>query len=173
MVIKDSPRINQQIRSPQVRLISADGEQVGIVDLQVALQQAQEAELDLVEVAPEASPPVCRIIDFKKVLYEQQRRQREARKKSKHVELKEIKMRPRIDAHDFSFKVKHVREFLEKGNKVKVSVQYRGRELMHYERGTEVLNRVKADLADMAEEEPGTRQTGRIQSMIMARKREN
>ncbi|MFH0795175.1 MAG: translation initiation factor IF-3 [bacterium] len=160
------------MRSPQIRLISADGEQVGIVDLQVALQRAQEAELDLVEVAPEAEPPVCRIIDFKKVLYEQQRKQREARKKSKHVELKEIKMRPRIDAHDFEFKVKHIREFLDKGNKVKVSVQYRGRELMHYELGTQVLNRVKQDLADIAEEEPGTRQSGRIQSMIMARKRE-
>ena len=123
--------MNQEIRDREVRLIDQNNQQIGVVAIADALKMAQEAELDLVEVAPEAKPPVCKIIDFKKVIYEQKRRLRESRKKAKTIEVKEVKMRPSIDQHDYKTKMNHAREFLEAGNKVKITFTYKGREQTH------------------------------------------
>lgn len=160
-------RVNDAIRAREVRLINFDGTQIGIVPIEQARQHAAEAELDLVEVAPDAEPPVCKIIDYRKLLYDQRRREREARKRRRHTELKEVKMRPTIDQHDYEVKVRRMRGFLDVGHKVKVTVMFRGREMAHTERGRDLLLRVAGDLADKAAVEDRMVQVGRQQHMVL------
>lgn len=160
-------RTNQDIRAREVRLIDEQGEQLGIVPVESALEKAEERDLDLVEVAPNSDPPVCRIMDFTKYVYDQKRKQKEAKKKTHKVQVKEIKMRPNIDPHDFGIKLKHAREFLEKGHKVKLTIRYRMRELRHYEIGTQVMNKMIEELNDLAAVESTNRSQGqtRVQSV--------
>lgn len=147
---KDGPRINNEITASEVRLVGADGEMVGVVTRQEALSQAREASLDLVEVSPNAEPPVCKIIDYGKYKYEIQKKKAEAKKKQKIVEVKEVQMRPGIDENDFQVKLRAIHRFLAEGNKVKISMRFRGREVTHNEIGLEVLNRVKAAVEEIA-----------------------
>lgn len=164
--------MNDKIRAPEVRLIDAKGEQIGIVTLEKALAMAKESELDLVEVAPDSVPPVCKILDYRRQTFEFKRRQKEARKKTKSLELKEIKLRPNIDKHDYSIKLRHVREFLEKGHKVKVTMRFRQRELRHAELGTAVLDRMAKDLAELAEVDSNSnvRDSLRMRSIVLGKK---
>jgi len=146
-------RINHQIRVPKVRLIGAEGSQVGIVSLQEAQAAAEAAGLDLVEIAPQADPPVCRIMDFGKYKYELGKKEKDSRKKAAVIQVKEVRFRPKIEEHDFNFKSKHMRSFLEKGDKVKATVTFRGREMVHREFGEAVINRLVEALADIAKVE--------------------
>ncbi|MDD5450206.1 MAG: translation initiation factor IF-3 [Candidatus Omnitrophica bacterium] len=155
-------RVNFRIRVREVRLIDQNGEQVGVVSIQDALRRAEEAGLDLVEVAAQAAPPVCRIMDYSKYKYEQEKKQREAKKKQHTIHIKEIKVKPNIEDHDYKVKVSHLRRFLERGDKIKVTVMFRGRETQHMERGRAVLDRFMNDAADIGEvEEPPTTLFGR------------
>ena len=147
---EDKVRINHQIRARQVRVVDEEGEQLGILDPRDAIREAESRELDLVEVAPNANPPVCRIMDYGKYKYEQKRRQRDSRKNQHTVSLKEIKYRPKIDDHDFDYKTNHVKEFLKEGNKVKVTIMFRGREMAHPEFGREIIGKVLEATRDMA-----------------------
>ncbi len=160
-------RVNDQIRISPIRLIGADGEQVGIVALDEARQRAEEAELDLVEVAPEARPPVCKLMDYGKYRYEEQRKAREARKKQHTVSIKEVKYRPGIEDHDYEFKTRHVRRFLDDGDKVKVTMMFRGRQMSHPELGLEVLERVAAAVEDIGKVESQPTREGRTMSMVI------
>ncbi|MGH7724674.1 MAG: translation initiation factor IF-3 [Candidatus Eiseniibacteriota bacterium] len=160
-------RINERIRVPQVRVIGEDGAQLGILAVREALTLAQEKGLDLVEVSPTARPPVCRIMDYGKFKYEQSKRERKARKKQHVMHLKEVKLRPKIDDHDYGFKLQHAREFLTARDKVKFTVTFRGREMAHQELGHAMLQRVIADLADIAGPESIPRSEGRTLVMIM------
>lgn len=170
--IKPDARINDQIRARTVRLIAEDGTQIGEVPIEDARERAQQVGLDLVEVAPNASPPVCRIYDYKKVIYEQKRRLKESRKKARASELKECKMRVTIDPHDRETKLRKVRQFLEKGDKVKFTLQFRGREVTKPQLGYNLVEAIKEELADIGEmEKPPTKQ-GRFMSMIMNRRRD-
>ncbi|HYE74378.1 MAG TPA: translation initiation factor IF-3 [Blastocatellia bacterium] len=141
-------RVNERIRVKEVRVIDEDGQQLGIMTPQQAVQVARERGYDLVEVAPQANPPVCRIIDFGKYLYEQKKRAHEAKKKQVTIEVKEIKFRPATDQHDYNFKMKHAQEILKDGNKVKATVRFKGREITHKELGAQLLDRLIQDLAD-------------------------
>ena len=152
---------------PQVRVIADDGTQLGILGAREALALAQEKGLDLVEVSPTARPPVCRIMDYGKFKYEQSKRERKARKKQHVMHLKEVKLRPKIDDHDYDFKVEHARQFLEKRDKVKFTVTFRGREMAHQELGHQMLQKVIADLAEIASPESIPRSEGRTLVMIM------
>ncbi len=143
------PRTNGRIRAPEIRLIGADGENVGVVSPQRALAMAEEAGLDLVEISPNATPPVCKIMDYGKFKYEQQKRESEARKKQKIIEVKEVKFRPNTDTHDYDVKMRNVVKFLEKGDKVKVTLRFRGREMAHQNLGRELLERVAADVKEL------------------------
>lgn len=145
-------RVNEEIRAPQVRVIDENGVQLGIMSSREALREAEARELDLVEVAPNANPPVCRIMDYGKYRYEQKRRAREAKKKQHVVVIKEVKLRPKIDKHDFEHKLKHIREFLEEGNKVKISIAFRGREYEHPEFAYEVLKNIIESTRDLCAE---------------------
>jgi translation initiation factor IF-3 len=167
--IKTEYRVNRQIRAPKVRLISETGEQVGIVDIDDARRRAEVAGLDLVEVAPDADPPVCRIYDFKKVLYEQKRKLRESRKKAKVVEVKEIKLRINIDKHDLETKINHAREFLERGDKVKFTIQLRGREVTKQDILQRLVVQVMGLIKDIAELEQPPSWQGRTHSFIVTR----
>ena len=160
-------RVNEAIRAREVRLINFDGKQIGVVPIEEARRRAEEAALDVVEVAPDANPPVCKIVDYRKVLYEQKRREREGRKRRRHTEIKEVKMRPTIDKHDLEIKMRHVREFLALGHKVKVTVQFRGREMAHTELGRGLLGRFAEGLTDVAAVEDRVVQMGRQQHMIL------
>lgn len=151
-----------------VRLIGPEGEQIGIVPTSEALQRAQDYGLDLVEVSPKSRPPVCRILDFGKYKYELSKKDRIARKKQHSFQLKEMRYRPRIDNHDFTFKTNHVRGFVESGNKVKVFVMFRGREMAHTESGRKLLERVAEELEDVATVEMKPRLEGRHMNMIIA-----
>lgn len=166
--INERTRINQQIRISPVRVIDPEGEQIGILPVERALEIAMEQGLDLVEVAPMARPPVCRIMDYGKFKYEEQRKAREARKKQHHVQLKEVKMRPGIEEHDFEFKTRHARRFLEEGNKVKVTMMFRGRQMAHPELGRVVLDRVVEELADVAKLESHPMMEARSMTMVLA-----
>jgi len=166
--INERTRINQQIRISPVRVIDPEGEQIGILPVERALEIAMEQGLDLVEVAPMARPPVCRIMDYGKFKYEEQRKAREARKKQHHVQLKEVKMRPGIEEHDFEFKTRHARRFLEEGNKVKVTMMFRGRQMAHPELGREVLDRVVEELSDVAKLESSPMMEARSMTMVLA-----
>jgi translation initiation factor IF-3 len=160
--------LNERIRSPQVRLVGADGEQIGVVTTQEALERAREADLDLVEVAPQANPPVCRIMDYGKFKYERDIRQKEARKKQSRTELKEIKFRPKIDAHDYGTKKGHVERFLRGGHKVKVTIMFRGREMTHTDLGRKILDRLVGDLGEMVTVESMPKQEGRNMIMVIS-----
>jgi translation initiation factor IF-3 len=153
-----------------VRVVSAEGEQLGILATSEALRIAQERELDLVEVAPEAVPPVCRIMDFGKFKYQQSRRAKDARKKQTIIQVKEVKMGPKTDEHDFQFKARHVRRFLEDGNKAKVTIRFRGREMAHTELGRKLLDRMSQDMADLATIESFPKLEGRNLVMILTPK---
>jgi len=163
-------RINEQIRVREVRLISDDGEQQGILPTLEALRMAKEQALDLVEVAPQAVPPVCKILDYGKFKFENEKTVRDSKKKQKLLKLKEIRMQPKIDDHDLDFKSKHVREFLAEGNKVKVTVRFRGRELAHTELGLDVLKDVlKRIEGEYAMDKPPSME-GRFMSMVLSPK---
>jgi translation initiation factor IF-3 len=151
-----------------VRVISPDGEQIGIVPVEQAIQIAEEQGLDLVEVAPLARPPVCRIMDYGKFKYEEQRQARDARKRQHHVQIKEVKMRPGIEEHDFEFKTRHARRFLEEGNKVKLTMMFRGRPMAHPEFGRKVLDRVFQELQDVSKVEAHPMLEGRSMVMVLA-----
>lgn len=166
--INERTRVNQQIRISPVRVIDPDGNQIGILPVEKALEKAEEFGLDLVEVAPMARPPVCRIMDYGKFRYEEQRKSREARKKQHKVDLKEVKMRPGIEDHDFEFKVRHARRFLEEGNKVKVTMMFRGRQMAHPEIGREVLQRLVSEIADVGKVESTPAMEGRTMTMVLA-----
>ena len=153
-----------------MRVVSAEGEQLGVMPIQQALETARQRELDLVEVAPEATPPVCRIMDFGKFKYMQARRQKEARKKQTVIVVKEVKMGPKTERHDFEFKLKHVRRFIEEGNKAKVTVRFKGREMAHTELGWKMLNKMTEAVADVATVENHPRMEGRMLSMILSPK---
>ncbi|HLL48637.1 MAG TPA: translation initiation factor IF-3 [Longimicrobiaceae bacterium] len=165
--INEKTRVNRQIRISPVRVIATDGEQLGILPIERALEIAEEQGLDLVEVAPLARPPVCRIMDYGKFKYEEQRKAREARKKQHHVQIKEVKMRPGIEDHDFDFKTKHARRFLEEGNKVKLTMMFRGRQMAHPEHGRQVLDKVSGMLADVAKIEMHPQMEGRSMTMVL------
>ncbi|MGW8267698.1 MAG: translation initiation factor IF-3 [Longimicrobiales bacterium] len=161
-------RVNDQIRISPVRLISDEGEQIGIVSIDDARTRAEESGLDLVEVAPDARPPVVKLMDYGKFKYEQARAAREARKKQHTIQVKEVKFRPGIEDHDYEFKTRHARKFLEEGNKVRLTMMFRGRQITHSELGLEVLERVKADLSDIGKVESEPSFEGRVMFMVMA-----
>ena len=163
-------RVNRQIRISPVRVIAPDGSQLGILDVDVALARAQEEGLDLVEVAPMARPPVVRIMDYGKFKFEQAKQARLAKKKQHVILLKEVKYRPGIDDHDFDTKTRHARRFLEEGNKVKVTMMFRGRQVAHPELGKEVLDRVATELADLGKIETDAKLEGKNMTMIIAPK---
>ena len=167
---KNRMRVNRMIRISPLRVIAPDGEQMGIMTVDEALAAAEARGLDLVEVAPMARPPVCRIMDFGKFKFEQAKAARAAKKKQKVIELKEIKFRPGIDEHDFDFKVRHAREFLAEGNKVKVTMMFRGRQMAHPELGREVLDRVAEVLADVGKIEQDAKLEGKNMTMLMTPK---
>jgi translation initiation factor IF-3 len=162
--------VNRQIRISPVRVIAPDGSQLGILDVDVALARAQEEGLDLVEVAPMARPPVVRIMDYGKFKFEQAKQARLAKKKQHVILLKEVKYRPGIDDHDFDTKTRHARRFLEEGNKVKVTMMFRGRQVAHPELGKDVLDRVAADLADIGKIETDAKLEGKNMTMVLAPK---
>ncbi|HAM59960.1 MAG TPA: translation initiation factor IF-3 [Candidatus Rokubacteria bacterium] len=163
-------RVNEGIRVREVRVVSAEGEQLGILPIAQALDLAKQRDMDLVEVAAEAAPPVCRIMDFGKYKYTQARRQKEARKKQTTIVVKEVKLGPKTDTHDFDFKAKHVRRFLGEGNKAKVTVRFKGREMAHTELGWKMLNKMTEIMSDMAVVESHPRMEGRMLSMILSPK---
>ncbi|HXR59858.1 MAG TPA: translation initiation factor IF-3 [Solirubrobacterales bacterium] len=169
---RDTTRINERIRVPKVRLIGADGEQLGILDTNDALRKAQEANLDLVEVAPNSKPPVTRLLDYSKYKYEQEQKQKAARKHQQQVNVREIKLRPKIATHDYETKKGHVERFLKHRDKVKVTIMFRGREQAHPERGRDLLNKLFEDLDGLATIESAPLQEGRNMSMLLGPSKE-
>ncbi len=167
---KKNVRINDKIDAPSVRLIDAEGEQVGVIPTSEALQRAEESGLDLVEVSPNAKPPVCKIMDFGKFKYELAKKEKENRKKQHVVITKEIRFRPKTDEHDFEFKVRHARKFLENGHRVKATVMFRGRENAHREYGQRVLDRFKKALEDISKIETDTKLEGSQLVLYITRK---
>ena len=163
-------RVNERIRVREIRLIAADGSQAGVVSIADALKTAVEAGLDLVEIAPTASPPVCRIMDYTKYRYEQEKQEREHKQHQRHAHLKELRFRPRIDDHDYQTKLRSLVKFLKRGDKVKVTLVYRGREMAHQEFGQRLLERLKIDIADIAQIERAPMQEGRFVFMTVAPK---
>ena len=164
------PRINDRIRSPEIRLIGAEGENVGVVTPAQALVMAEQAGLDLVEISPNAEPPVCKIMDFGKYKYETQKREAEARKKQHIIEIKEIKFRPGTDTNDYDVKMRSVVKFLEGGDKVKITLRFRGREMAHQQLGVELLNRVADDVVEVGKIESFPRLEGRQMVMMIGPK---
>ena len=169
---RDTTRINERIRVPKVRLIGAEGEQLGIVEIAEAMRRAQEADLDLVEVAPGSKPPVTRLLDYSKYKYEQEQKQKAARKHQQQVNVREIKLRPKIADHDYETKKGHVERFLRQRNKVKITIMFRGREQAHPERGRDLLARLFEDLDGLATIESEPLQEGRNMSMMLAPSKE-
>jgi translation initiation factor IF-3 len=165
---REGPRVNKEILSTQVRLIDEDGENVGIVATPEALQRAEDAGLDLVEISPGADPPVAKILDYGRFRYEDQKKKSEARKKQKVIEIKEIKMRPNIDRHDYDVKMRSINRFIGEGDKVKVTMRFRGREMVHQELGLKVLNRVRDQIDDIAKVEQFPKMEGRQMIMVVA-----
>ena len=161
-------RINGEIDAREVRLVDADGAMVGVVSLREAFARADEAGLDLVEVSPTANPPVCKILDYGKFKYESQKKAAAARKKQRVIEVKEIKMRPNIDDNDYDIKMRKVREFLDEGDKVKVTMRFRGREMAHQELAVGILEKVKNQVSDLAKVEQFPKLEGRQMVMVMA-----
>jgi translation initiation factor IF-3 len=163
----DEPRVNFEIRAAEVLLIDDQGNKLGVVPTADAIRLSEERELDLVEVAPLATPPVCRILDYGKYRFQQQKRDKDARKKQKNQSVKEMKMRPKIDTHDYDFKIKAIRAFLEDGHRVKVSIFFRGREMAFLDRGREVLNRVREDVEPVGKVESEPRMEGSYMRMMV------
>ena len=163
--------INEQIRDREVRVVSADGEQLGVMSSRDAMKLAREAGLDLVKIAPKAQPPVCKIIDYGKYKYEQSRREKEAKKKQKTVEVKEVRMSPNIDANDLNTKVNNAKKFILKGNKVKVTLRFRGREMAHVQQSKHILDDFADMLKDVAQVEKPAKLEGRNMSMVLTVKR--
>jgi len=163
--------INEQIRDKEVRVVGADGEQLGIMSAKEAYMKAQEAGLDLVKIAPKAQPPVCKIIDYGKFKYEQTRKEKEAKKKQKTIEVKEVRMSPNIDVNDLNTKVNAARKFLQKGDKVKVSIRFRGREMAHAQDSKSILDDFAAKLADVAVIDKPAKMEGRFMTMFLTEKR--
>ena len=169
-ISRESLRINEEIRIREVRVTDANGEQLGVMLTRDALRLAEERHLDLVEVAPKARPPVCRIMDFGKYRYEQQKREKEVRKKQKIITIKEVKLRPNIEQHDFEVKLKNAQRFIEEGNKVKVTIMFRGRELSHPELGGEVLTKLAEALKEVVTVERAAKLEGKNMTMILSPK---
>src|SRR5580692_3993381 len=169
-VQKDGPRLNEEIRSNQVQLIDQTGANIGVIDTQAALAKALEAGLDLVEIAPNSEPPVCKLLDYGKYKYEAQKKAAEARKKQKVIELKEIKLRPNIDDHDFAIKMKSAKAFLQEGDKVKITLRFRGREMAHQEVAHALIARVRTELDPLSRVESDPSFEGRQMIMILAAK---
>jgi translation initiation factor IF-3 len=167
-VAKDGPRTNDDIRNAQIQLIDADGTNKGVVETVVAIKMALEQGMDLVEISPNNNPPVCKIMDYGKYKYSAQKKAAEARKKQKVVEIKEIKLRPMIDDHDYDVKMRAMQRFFEEGDKVKITLRYRGREMAHQEIGTKLLDKVKADVAEFAKVEQDAKFEGRQVVMVLA-----
>ena len=165
---KEGPRINREIRAREVQLIDSEGKNHGAVEVTEALAMAESAGLDLVEIAPNSTPPVCKILDYGRFRFAEQKKAAEARKKQKVVEIKEIKLRPGIDEHDYDVKMKSVRRFFEEGDKVKVTLRFRGREIAHQDIGYRLLSRVKAETATMAKVELEPSMEGRQMVMVLA-----
>ncbi|MEM9710221.1 MAG: translation initiation factor IF-3 [Pseudomonadota bacterium] len=161
------PRVNDRIRAPEIRLIGANGENVGVVTPERAMRLAEEAGLDLVEISPNATPPVCKIMDFGKFKYETQKRESEARKKQTTITVKEVKFRPNTDTHDYDVKMRNVFKFLEKGDKVKVTMRFRGREMAHQEIGRNLLHRVAEDIKELGKVENMPKMEGRQMIMMI------
>ena len=166
--VREGPRVNNQITISQVRLIDQRGEMIGVIGLEEAQERADTAGLDLVEVSPNADPPVCKILDYGKFKYDAQKRANEARKKQKTFDVKEIKMRPNIDRHDYGVKMRSITKFLGEGDKVKVTLRFRGREMAHQELGLKVLMRVKDELEEIGKVEQFPRLEGRQMTMVVA-----
>ena len=167
---KDTFFINEQIRDKEVRVIGEDGSQLGVMAIEEALRHAEEAELDLVKIAPNANPPVCRIVDYGKFRYEQLRKQKEARRKQRTVEVKEIRMSPNIDTNDLNTKMSAARKFLEKGNRVKVTIRFRGREMAHMGASTHILIDFAKELEDIAVIDRQPKVEGRTMTMLLSEK---
>lgn len=165
---KEGPAINSDIAAASIRLIGAEGENVGVVTLDEARQMADDVGLDLVEISPDADPPVCKILDYGKFKYEAQKKKSEARKKQKTIDVKEIKMRPGIEEHDYQVKMRAMNRFLDSGDKVKVTLRFRGREMAHQELGAKVLERVRVDLDEQAKVEQFPKMEGRQMTMVLA-----
>lgn len=164
------PRVNDKIRCPEIRLIDHEGENRGVLDPRDALRMAEDVGLDLVEISPNATPPVCKIMDFGKFKYEQQKKANEARKKQHIIEIKEVKFRPNIDKHDYDVKMRNVTRFLEDGDKVKVTLRFRGREMAHQDLGRDVLERIAADTLELGKVESMPKMEGRQMIMVIAPK---
>ena len=164
------PRMNNMITSKEVRLITEEGDNIGVVLTRDALDRAKRVEMDLVEIVPNAEPPVCKIMDYGKFKYQEQKKVAEAKKKQKTVELKEIKLRPTIESHDYAVKLKATRRFLEEGNKVKVTLRFRGREIAHSSLGLQVMQRLLDDAIDIAKVDQAPQMEGRIGLMILSAK---
>ena len=165
---RTGPRVNGSITAAKVRCIDQDGEQLGIIDTSEALERAESAGYDLVEVQPNVEPPVCKILDYGKYKYEAQKRANEARKKQKVVDVKEVKFRPNIDEHDYQVKMRNVRKFIEGGDKVKVTMRYRGREMAHQELGVQVLDRIREEMSEATKVEAVPKMEGRQMVMVLA-----
>ena len=165
---RDTTRINERIRVPEVRLIDEKGEQIGVVKTDQALEYARERDLDLVEIAAEARPPVCRVLDYSKYKYEQEQKKKAARKHQQQVTIREMKLRPKIATHDYETKKGHILRFLKQGQKVKVTIMFRGREMAHPERGEVLLRKVADELAEFGTIEQSPNQEGRNMIMVMA-----
>jgi translation initiation factor IF-3 len=168
--VSDGPRINEAIRAASVRCIDPEGEQLGILSLDEALRKAEGLGLDLVELQPNAAPPVCKILDYGKYKYQAQKRASEARKKQKVIEVKEIKLRPNIDSHDYDVKMRAVQKFLAAGDKVKITLRFRGREMAHVDLGSQLLARVREDIDETAKIEAEPKMEGRQMVMVIAPK---
>ena len=169
-IAKKDLRINYRIRAKEIRVVGEEGEQLGVMTVQDALKKAEEAGLDLVEVAPTANPPVCRIIDYSKYKYEQEKREKEARKKQRTVHIKEIRLGPKIGEHDYLFKLKNLEEFLKRGDKVKITMMFKGREMTHIDLGRRILDRLSSDISSIGEIEESPRLEGRFNNMIIRAK---
>ena len=167
---KEGPAINSDIAAASIRLIGAEGENVGVVSIDEAMQMAENVGLDLVEISPDADPPVCKILDYGKFKYEAQKKKSEARKKQKTIDVKEIKMRPGIEEHDYQVKMRAMNRFLDSGDKVKVTLRFRGREMAHQDLGMKVLDRVREDLDELAKVEQSPIKEGRLMTMVIAPK---
>ncbi|MDP5241297.1 translation initiation factor IF-3 [Uliginosibacterium sp. 31-16] len=170
---KNAHRINREISVPEVRLAGEDGEQLGIVPTLQALAMAEEAGVDLVEIAPQAKPPVCRLMDYGKFKYQEQKRAHEAKLKQKQIQVKEVKLRPGTDENDYQIKMRNMTRFLEEGDKVKVTLRYRGREMAHQEFGIRQLERIKADLGELIVVEQFPKLEGRQLIMVVAPKKKS
>ncbi|NQV83893.1 MAG: translation initiation factor IF-3 [Rhodospirillales bacterium] len=167
---RTGPRVNEFIEADPLRVVGADGEMIGVVSKEEGLGLAQDAGLDLVEISPNADPPVCKILDYGKYKYEAQKKANEARKKQKIIEVKEIKMRPGIDEHDYQVKMRSVQRFLGDGDKVKLTIRFRGREMAHQDLGMKVLDRVREDVVEEAKVEQFPKSEGRLMTMVIAPK---